>query len=146
MRSLGRWAWALGPVVLYAATIVFVSSKSSLPSVRLNDKVMHFIEYAAFAFLINRSILLLRPSTPPRIATLAAILFASFFGVTDEIHQRFVPGRDASVYDLVADAAGSLVGAMAYAGWAGLRARLGERILGGRRSQQKRAPVARGAR
>ena len=35
---------------------------------------------------------------------------SSDFGVTDELHQWFVPGRVADVRDLTADAAGALVG------------------------------------
>lgn len=129
MRRLGRWIWAVGPVLLYAALIVFLSSRQSLPSVRFNDKVMHFGEYAAFAFLINRALLQLFPRWPVRQTTLGAVVIASLFGVTDEIHQHFVPNRDASIYDLLADVAGSAVGAMAYVAWADLRARLGRRLL-----------------
>lgn len=128
MRRLGRWAWALGPVALYAGLIVFLSSRSSLPSVRLNDKLLHFGEYAVLAFLVNRALFLLRPSVSPRALTLLAIGLATAFGVTDELHQRLVPNRDASVFDLVADFLGSVAGAMAYAAWADLRSRLVRRL------------------
>lgn len=129
MRRLGRWAWAVGPVLLYAALIVYLSSRSSLPSVRFNDKVMHFGEYAVLAFLINRALLQLFPRWRVRQTTLGAVAFASLFGVTDEIHQYFVPNRDASIYDVVADVAGSAFGAMAYVAWADLRERVGRRLL-----------------
>lgn len=129
MKRLGRWIWAVGPVLLYAALIVFLSSRQSLPKVRFNDKVMHFGEYAVFAFLINRALLLLFPTWSVRKGTFWAVVIASLFGVTDEIHQSFVPNRDASIYDLFADMAGSAVGAMAYVAWADLRARLGRRLL-----------------
>lgn len=128
MRRIGRWAWALGPVALYAGLIVYLSSRSSLPSVRVSDKLLHFVEYAALAFLITRAFMLLRPSASSRRATLLAIALATAFGLSDELHQRFVPNRDASYLDLVADFLGSVTGAMIYAAWADLRGRLGRRI------------------
>lgn len=127
MRWVGRWIWALGPVALYAGLIVFLSSRSSLPGVGINDKLLHFGEYALLAFLVNRALMLLRPSASPRVLTLIAIALATSFGVTDEVHQYFVPRRDASFYDLVADFLGSVAGAMAYAAWADLRSRLARR-------------------
>ncbi|MFO7156240.1 MAG: VanZ family protein [Pseudomonadota bacterium] len=128
MRRLGRWVWALGPVALYAGLIVFASSRSSLPSLRLNDKLLHFGEYAVLAFLVNRAICLIRPGIAPRAVAVLAVVLATAFGVTDELHQRFVPGRDASVFDLLADFFGSIAGAMAYTAWAELRGRLSRRL------------------
>jgi VanZ family protein len=43
-------------------------------------------------------------------AALAAVLY----GLSDEVHQSFIPGRDASVGDVVADALGALLGAAAW--------------------------------
>ncbi len=39
------------------------------------------------------------------------------FGVTDEVHQSFVPGRNADLMDLVADALGASLGAVVAALW-----------------------------
>lgn len=39
---------------------------------------------------------------------LLAIAATVVYGVLDEIHQRFVPGRSFDVYDMIADAAGGL--------------------------------------
>jgi VanZ family protein len=40
-----------------------------------------------------------------------AVAAASFYGLTDEFHQVFVPGRSADLRDAAADAMGALVGA-----------------------------------
>ena len=40
----------------------------------------------------------------------AAFAVAVLYGVTDELHQTFVPGRVASEADLVVDAMGALLG------------------------------------
>ena len=38
-----------------------------------------------------------------------ALALASLYGVSDEVHQRFVPGRSADVTDWLADTLGALV-------------------------------------
>jgi VanZ family protein len=53
----------------------------------------------------------------------AAVLAGSLYGVTDEWHQSFVPGRTPAADDLVADAVGSLAGALAAVGASRLRPR-----------------------
>jgi VanZ family protein len=37
-----------------------------------------------------------------------AIAVASGYGIVDELHQSFIPGRDAAVHDWIADSAGAL--------------------------------------
>lgn len=111
-----RWLSALAPVALYALAIFLVSGQSQLPPTRIWDKAAHFCEYTLFAFLICRAVLLLKPMAPVR-AAICAVALATAFGVTDEIHQFFVPGRDSSPYDLLADFLGSTAGATAYLVW-----------------------------
>lgn len=36
------------------------------------------------------------------------------YGITDEIHQLFVPGRSGQVKDVIIDGAGSIVGILVY--------------------------------
>jgi VanZ family protein len=42
---------------------------------------------------------------------------SAVYGVSDEFHQRFVPGRNASIEDWVADVAGAAVGVAAAFAW-----------------------------
>lgn len=37
-------------------------------------------------------------------------ILASLYGITDEIHQSFIPMRDASFWDFMTDSIGSLAG------------------------------------
>lgn len=43
------------------------------------------------------------------------VVWVSLYGITDEIHQSFVPGRTADVWDWVADTSGALVCACLFA-------------------------------
>lgn len=104
------------PVVLYAGLITYLSSLSStgveVPSFffGLEDKVIHAIEYGIFGILWYRAYDAAAGRTVASYATILAILSASLFGMTDEIHQYFVPLRHADVWDLVADTIGAIVG------------------------------------
>ena len=64
------------------------------------DKLAHFCAYGLMATLWVRA---LAVSLRPRTAACLAWLVASAFGVTDEFHQSFVPGRSAELADWVAD-------------------------------------------
>ena len=54
-----------------------------------------------------------------------AVLLASIYGVSDEVHQAFVPGRSADAADWLADTAGALVAVLLLRWW--LRYRAGAR-------------------
>ena len=56
-------------------------------------------------------------------AVLLAIVIATLYGVSDEYHQRFVPGRSFDVLDMVADTIGSVIGASALGAWSIIRRR-----------------------
>ena len=43
----------------------------------------------------------------PRTAALMSTLFASLYGLSDEVHQMFTPSRVADLWDWVADTAGA---------------------------------------
>lgn len=48
-----------------------------------------------------------------RAATfVAALSLAIGYGIVDELHQSYVPGRDSSVYDVVSDACGAVLAAL----------------------------------
>jgi VanZ family protein len=55
----------------------------------------------------------------------AAILIAAAYGVSDEVHQSFVPMRSVEAMDVVADTVGAAVAAFALYAWDIIRARHG---------------------
>lgn len=106
------------PVIIYAMAIFWVSSQEELFGVdlRLNglDKILHVVEYAALGFLVARAIT--GSSAKISVATLVFTTFiiGTLYGLTDEFHQNFTPGRDANFLDLVSDAIGSFLGAVTF--------------------------------
>jgi VanZ like family len=105
------WYW--GPVVLWMAVIFVGSSLARLPAIPggFSDKTAHASEYAVFGFLLARGLAGPRWLSITLRSACAAVVLATLYGVTDEFHQRFVPGRDFEVRDMMADAAGSSLSA-----------------------------------
>ena len=109
---LSLWA----PVAAWMAVIFFLSSRP-LPAAAsgVPDWATHGAGYALLAVLAARALAggLARPASAGQAA--AAVALSVAYGVTDEFHQSFVPGRVAEASDLVKDLAGAAAGAFACA-------------------------------
>jgi VanZ family protein len=89
------------------ALIQILSSQSSLPASGLVwDKLLHASAYCTFGVLCLRAFH--RGVTPLRLTpSILAMLLTLGYAVLDELHQSRVPGRDASLFDWIADAVGA---------------------------------------
>ena len=113
------WYWV--PVALYAGAIFYLSAQShpedQLPSFLLedvSDKVLHAVEYGILALLCYRAFRWAAGPAVARQAVVLAILTASAYGITDEAHQLFVPFRESSWLDWLADTIGAVIGAVSW--------------------------------
>lgn len=79
------------------------------------DKLAHFCEYATLAGCYALWWSRAQWSKRQWLRVLIVGVLALAYGCTDEFHQSFVEGRDSSVFDLVADLTGGLVGGSVYA-------------------------------
>lgn len=109
-RFLAYWL----PVILYC---LFIFIQSSFPTpvqprgVFMADKLLHLLGYALLAALYFRAQASTRPEAPLGEALASSVLFTSLYGAMDELHQAFVPSRSADIVDVLADAAGAVIGA-----------------------------------
>lgn len=115
VQALGYWL----PAGFYAGVILFLSSLShpedELPSFLLqevSDKILHAVEYGILSLLCYRAFRWAAGPAAARHAVLLAMATASVYGLTDEVHQAFVPLRDASWQDWLADTVGAAVAAV----------------------------------
>jgi VanZ family protein len=104
-----------GPVCGYAGLIFYLSAQphpeEHVPFVtHFSDKVLHAVEYAVFGALCYRAFCGSGYDAWRQQAIPAAILLASLYGVSDEVHQAFVPFRDSNWLDWVADTVGAVIG------------------------------------
>ncbi len=100
-------AW--GPVAIWAAVLFFLSAlplSGDVSWVPVNDKVIHVGLYGVLGVTLSRARILSGAGWPHGLFILVGVLY----GVTDEFHQAFVPGRSVSVFDWIADVVGVLMG------------------------------------
>jgi hypothetical protein len=116
--TVSRLASAWLPVVAWAALIFTLSSIPDLGTglggwdLALR-KAAHVAEYAVLGALLFRALFLAgRPLQGARTVAWAWLIGAAY-AASDELHQHFVSGRQASALDLVFDAVGVAVGALA---------------------------------
>jgi VanZ family protein len=103
------------PVILYCLLIFIQSSypaTQSLPSIPHMDKLTHAGAYALLGFLFFRAFQTTKVGKGAVLLVILSALASSLYGVSDEIHQYFVPSRTADILDVAANTAGSVLGAM----------------------------------
>lgn len=123
MSPLIRWV----PVIAWMAVIFTMSAQpgSALPGRFAMEA--HFAEYAILGFLVARALAVRTRGW--RSALAGAVIIGSLYGITDELHQAFVPGRTPDVADWAVDTLGAMTGAALFA-------TLGRALL--RRAETKR--------
>lgn len=99
-------SWA--PAALWASALYWLSSRPVLPgpSLPISDKVLHLAAYLVLGTTLAWAGRKLGGARVHSIFLLTGVLFA----LSDEWHQSFVPGRDPSAGDLVADGIGLVLG------------------------------------
>jgi VanZ family protein len=103
------WYW--GPAIGGMAAIFWASSLPTIPAVvrETSDLLLHFLAYAGLALLVIRAVASGEWHRLTHRSWWRAWLITAGYGVTDELHQWFVPGRYSSVSDWIADAIGAAV-------------------------------------
>ena len=117
MEKLQKFTIYWFPIIVYCLLIYIQSSypsPQSLPDFPFLDKLLHFACYAFLGALFLRAF-----NTTPLKHNLKLVLFLSVFlsalyGISDEIHQHFVPYRSADYRDVLANILGSIAGVYIY--------------------------------
>lgn len=74
----------------------------------LQDKVWHILAYTAFGTALGLAVRGWYPAYSTKKVILIILIGTALFGIYDEVHQSFVPNRDASVADWIADCIGGI--------------------------------------
>ena len=89
------------------------------------DKAVHFFLFGALALLLAR-LRFVQERLP--FGAMSAVVIVAGFGLSDEIHQAFTPGRSCSFSDWVADVLGALTFVTLYTRWPACRRWLEQRV------------------
>ncbi len=108
MRTV-RWL----SVALWMAGLFYLSHQSApLEPIAagVNPVLAHVVVYAILAILLYIAVAPPANATSRWVPAAIAFALAVLYGVGDEVHQAFVPGRIASEADVLADAVGAAIG------------------------------------
>lgn len=114
MIRIGKY---IAPTVLYCGLLFYMSGMPghAVPNIPFSDKVFHLLTYLVLGFLFARSLSVMNNYRFVRDNVIwLSILFCTFYGITDEIHQLFVERRSFEFGDMIADSAGGALGALIF--------------------------------
>lgn len=103
----------MAPMVLVMGAIFFLSHLSgdqlNIPQIPNLDKAAHFIAYGILAATV-----LWVPPQPlkderPKLVATITVFFCFLYGISDEFHQSYIPGRSMSGADVIADLCGIML-------------------------------------
>jgi VanZ family protein len=102
---------------LFLMGAIYRASSFTFPAdttMALPDFVFHSAEFFALGLLTSRMVAPDMERKRPLRPLLLAFSIILGYGLLDEFHQGFVPGREPSWLDLLCDASGGLLGILAY--------------------------------
>lgn len=108
------------PLIVYCLAIYIQSdypSPERIPTMAFSDKILHFTAYGLLGILFFRAYATLPLKDRRNTLILMSIGSATLYGISDEIHQYFVPFRQADTLDAVANAIGSICGVAIFYYW-----------------------------
>jgi VanZ family protein len=108
------------PLIAYCLAIYIQSdypSPEGLPTFKFSDKIFHCAAFGLLGILFFRAYATLPLKDRSNMLVLLSIGSAILYGISDEIHQYFVPFRQADILDAIANAIGSICGVSIFGYW-----------------------------
>ena len=109
MKLIKLWA----PPAIWAVIIFLFSTLTTVKTVEFYwwdfviKKTAHIVEYGILSTLLYRAFT--NSGVKKRQAAIYSILIAVFYGLTDEYHQGFTPGREPKLRDVGFDTIGAIL-------------------------------------
>jgi VanZ family protein len=116
LNNIRKFLYYWFPIIIYCALIYFQSSRpapETIPAIPYIDKLLHVVAYAVLGALFLRAFRTLK-SKHPTLMMILSMLLSMLYGISDEIHQYFVPFRNAELPDVFANMVGSVLGVLLY--------------------------------
>ena len=113
LEPLGLWL----PVFLFLGIIFYASTipgKDISHFFSLQAAAYHLFVYLFLAFFLVRALRRTYPDRPGIKIVFFVIIFGIIYGIMDEFHQVFTPGRSVSGFDVFIDSLGTIIGSIIY--------------------------------
>ncbi len=94
------------PFVIYWIVLLAATSfpTINIPTTAVSDKAYHFMAYFGLGILLNLTLIFQNKFlTLKKRNAFYTILIGSIYGIFDEVHQYFIPGRSMEFLDFSAD-------------------------------------------
>lgn len=100
-------------MALVMGTIFYLSHQpgdfSYIPEIFGIDKLLHIIAYGSLAATLLYGLNPKVKSSSRALTAVGVVFFCILFGISDEYHQSFIPGRSVSSWDVAADGIGAFL-------------------------------------
>jgi len=105
------------PVLAYVSVIFILSAQPGLRppfTFQNSDKLAHMLEYGVLGWLLVRALRATMPARSWVFTSMLALGLGLGIGAGDEYFQSFVPNRDSTVFDWLADGTGLTFAQLAF--------------------------------
>lgn len=123
MRSDYHW-YRCVPMLLVMGTIFFLSHQPGdtlvLPAVPNIDKLLHGLIYGLLALATFFALPSARIRSHSLQTSSLVVLFCLLYGLSDEWHQSYIPGRFSSGWDIAADTIGAVIAVLVWRKFSGV--------------------------
>jgi len=102
--------------IVIGIAIWLLSSQSTLPEIKGIfgfDKIQHIAAYFCFTLAVGLWFAPEKWQLQPRLPLCISLSIGALYGLIDEVHQYFVPGRASNLADWIADVLGAVLGSVA---------------------------------
>jgi VanZ family protein len=112
------------PMAIVMGMIFYLSHQpgnfSCLPKFIGVDKLLHVIAYGSLAATMLYGLDPMTKSSSTALTAVGVVFFCILYGISDEYHQSFIPGRSVSAWDVAADGLGAFLVAAWWMKWSAL--------------------------
>jgi len=115
IKILEKNRWLAIILTLISAFLIFYISSITFPAGDGSSGPYAIIyHFTAFSYLTLFLLISLTKGKPNKPLIIMGIIFAIIYGISDEIHQYFVPNRFPSLIDILTNSIGILITSIAY--------------------------------
>ena len=105
-------SWVI--TIVMAIIIFYVSSLTLTGSTDGTSYISYIYHFTAFSYLSLFLLISITKGKPIKNLIILGIILAIIYGISDEIHQYFIPGRQSALKDILVNSIGILITGIAY--------------------------------